>query len=299
MIPSQVRFSSCWPTAQQELLLKAAISEPEDASAAWNRWISQVDISTIDQGSYRILPLVYRRLGSQLESDPRIQKLKGVYRRTWYKNQMLFFHMAKLVQMLESSGVRTLILKGAALVPLYYKDPGLRPMDDFDILVHPSQARDAIRIVLDQGFSPQWRLPKSLTDEYLRVTDEYGFTDTGDLKVEIHWYAIAENTGFDYDEDWWHTAVPLLINGVGTLALDATYQLLHLCAHGIEWNTVPSIRWICDSLIVLDSAADTIDWPGLFETTKGRRLVLPIRSALKYLKSHFVTPITGFQSQGN
>jgi hypothetical protein len=47
----------CWPTEQQELLLKAALLKGEPAIQAWERWVSQVDINDLDQGSLRLTPL--------------------------------------------------------------------------------------------------------------------------------------------------------------------------------------------------------------------------------------------------
>jgi len=62
--------------------------------------------------------------------DPLMVKLKEFYQLTWCENQILFHNMAGLLDRLHNAGIQTMILKGAALLLLYYKDYGLRPMLD-------------------------------------------------------------------------------------------------------------------------------------------------------------------------
>ena len=88
-----VRFTGgCWPTREQELLLQAALMQGKETIDAWEAWKSTVEIAQIDQGSYRLLPLLYKNLRDHGVEDPWADTLKGVYRSTWYKNQLLFRH---------------------------------------------------------------------------------------------------------------------------------------------------------------------------------------------------------------
>jgi len=74
--------------------------------------------------------------------------LTGAYRRSWYRNQFLFDAAAKLIDQLAAAGVPVLVIKGAALCTLHYRDIGARPMDDVDMLVAPEHAR----LAMDHGF---------------------------------------------------------------------------------------------------------------------------------------------------
>jgi len=86
-----------WPTAQQELLLRASLLKGKQATDAWEEWISTVDIDHLDLGSLRTLPLLYRNLHTQGVKHPLMSKLRGIYRLSWYKNQTLFHHIGSVL----------------------------------------------------------------------------------------------------------------------------------------------------------------------------------------------------------
>jgi len=110
----------CWPTWRQELLLRAALLRGKEAIAAWREWKSSVDVDRLDQGSRRLLPLLYRNLRAHGVEDPLMNSFKGIYRLTWYKNQMAFHKMTSLLRSFHHAGIETMLLKGAALVMLHY-----------------------------------------------------------------------------------------------------------------------------------------------------------------------------------
>jgi len=81
---------------------------------AWHLWKESTDVetNTLDFSSFRLLPHVYRNLRDQGLSDPLIEKLKGIYRLHWYKNQRLFHHMTPVLKSFHAAGIKTMILKG-------------------------------------------------------------------------------------------------------------------------------------------------------------------------------------------
>lgn len=87
----------CWPTPEQKLLLRACLLEGKETTEAWSEWRSRVDIQVLDRGSLRLLPLLYWNLKRHGVNDPLIDRFKGIYRFSWYKNQMLFQAMEALL----------------------------------------------------------------------------------------------------------------------------------------------------------------------------------------------------------
>ncbi|HSR18731.1 MAG TPA: hypothetical protein VLM39_11630, partial [Ignavibacteriaceae bacterium] len=81
--------SDFWITKEQELLLKASLFEGDKFIYAWEKWKSCVNFEQIDPGSYRLLPLLYQNLVKHEIKDPLTERLKGIYRRTWFENQIL------------------------------------------------------------------------------------------------------------------------------------------------------------------------------------------------------------------
>jgi hypothetical protein len=280
-----------WPSEQQELLLRAALQKGREALDAWKEWRACVDIDDIDRldsGSYRLLPLLYRNLNNQGVQDPLMMRLKGVYRLTWYKNQMLFHTMANLLRSFRDAGIETMALKGAALTLLCYKDYGLRPMNDFDVLIRTEKANAAIRLLEAMGWTATYFVP---TEEYITVSYSHGFKNSAGQEFDLHWHLLFQSRGINADDDFWDAAVTTNINDIAVKALSPADQLLHVCIHGARWNFIPPFRWVADAMTILNAPQANIDWNRFIIQTEKRRLVLPLLDALNYLKEVFDAPI--------
>jgi hypothetical protein len=278
----------CLPSPQQELLLKASLLEGNEAIEAWEEWKSTVDVNLVDSASHRMLPLLYRNLQTLGITDPSMAKYKGVYRQTWYKNQILFHAIASLLRSFEDANIQTMVLKGAALTVLYYKDYGLRPMNDFDVLIRAEKVLPAIGLLETLGWSPMDFMP---TEKYISVSYSHGFRNSAGQEFDLHWHLLSQSRGINADDDFWDGAVPCNINNVATRALNPTDQLLHICIHGAKWNFIPPFRWVADAMTILNTSQFRIDWKQLMEQCERRRLVLPLSDALNYLKEIFDAPI--------
>ena len=124
-----------WPTRHQELLLQACLLQGKEALDAWCKWKSTTDVDRLDIGSLRLMPLLYRNLQAHGVEDNLMNKFKGVYRFTLYKNHMLLHNMANVLAGFYDTGIQAMVLKGVALTLLHYRDYGLRPMEDLDVLI--------------------------------------------------------------------------------------------------------------------------------------------------------------------
>jgi len=281
--------ADCWPTWQQELLLRAALLQDGSAIAAWERWKSTVDIEHLDGGSERLLPQLYRNLLHQGVTDPLLAHFKNAYLRTWRDNQVLFHRVSALLNSFHESGIETIVLKGAALALLHYRDAGLRPMSDLDVMVHSSQRATAIEAMRTVGWRPMPRFPELLSEGYLSIVNSHGFTDDNGRECDLHWHLFPECCHTDDDDDFWHQAVPFQIHGQATRALAPADQLLHVCIHGAEWNSIPPIRWVADSIAIMKSSS--IDWDRIVGQARKRQLMLPLKATMNYLAEEFAAPV--------
>ena len=106
-------------------------------------------------GAYRPL----RRLGAD---DPMLSLAGGVYRRTWYVNQLALKRAAGVIAGLGAAGVEVIVLNGAALSLLHYRDVGARPFATIDMLIGPHrldaavEALDGDLVVLHPHDSDLW-----------------------------------------------------------------------------------------------------------------------------------------------
>jgi len=279
--------AGCWPTPNQELLLRAALLPHEPALEAWNEWRRKVNIDVIDYGSHRMIPQLYRNMQRHGIKDPLMERMKGVYRYYLYKNEILLHRIGSLVAAFEDAGIQTMVLKGAALIQLYYKESGLRPMLDADVLVHAHQAEQAMDILTRLDWKPRYREPRMR----IPIIHSTPFEDGGGRQMDLHWHLFWECFNASDDDDYWQKSIPIQIGGVHTLALGPTDQLLHTCWHGARWNEVPPIRWVADAMSILGASAAEIDWQSMLKKAQRHRIVLPVKDSLEYLKQKFDAPV--------
>jgi Uncharacterised nucleotidyltransferase len=270
----------CWPDAAQELLLKAALTSGAAAVEAWRSWQGSVALEDVDPGSFRLLPLVYRNLTSQGRDPDELGKLRGVFRQSWCRHQVAVRALAGALRALHGAGADAIVLKGAALALLCYRDPGVRPMKDVDLLVPPERRAAAVGAVEGLG----WR---GLEMADRAATAEMHFRAGGGPELDLHWYLLPFDCYPGADDDLRPAAVPLDVEGVAAKALGPADQLFHVLAHGIAWNQVPQIRWVADAVVVIRSAGSGLDWDRLLEQSARRGFVPAVRSGLEYLRGTF------------
>jgi len=274
------------PTPEQLLVLHAALDRPADALTAWERWRGRVDFDDVDHGSTRLLPLVYRNLGPSAFDAEVAGRLKGLYRRSWSHNQLIFKRAAEAIGLLHGAGIGTLVTKGASLALLAYGDVGARPMDDVDVLVPIERAKDAISVLSGAGWSPDHEDPLAWTEVHHSL--DFAGLDSGN--VDLHWFALWQPAS---DAPLWREAVPLELGGVETQAPCPADQLLLACVHGTPWSPLPPFRWIADAVGVIRSSEGRLDWERLVAEATRRRLTVATAAALAYLDEEFDAAVPG------
>lgn len=281
-----------FPTASQELLLRSALLSGETAISAWQEWKGHTDLDTdVDVGTYRLFPLVYKNLQALGVEDAWMGKLKGIYRLTWYKNQSLFHSAAAIIKTFHDAQIQTLILKGAPLILCYYQDYGVRPMNDFDILVPVDKRDDALDLLLELGWEPIQSHWKDLSKERRILRHAWGLVNPQGQSIDLHWHVFSLVLDEEADIPSWETSIPISFLDVKTRTLNPTNMLLHVCVHGGQWDISSSIRWIADAFFVLSKARSEINWDQLLEQAVKKRLVVPLRHALYFLRDRFNAPI--------
>jgi len=278
----------CWPNRDQELLLRAALLDGEPALEAWNEWRRTVNVDVVDYGSHRMIPQLYRNMQRLGVKDPLLERLKGVYRYYLYKNEILMHRIGTLLAAFEDAGIKTMVLKGAALIPLYYRESGLRPMLDADVLVHAQQAKQAMELLASLRWKPFRYTPPQMRIPIFHSTP---FEDEGGRQLDLHWHLFWECFNAKDVDEYWEKAVEIKVGGTQTLALSPTDQLLHTCWHGARWNEVPPIRWVADAMAILGVSAAGIEWTSLLKKAQRHRITLPVKDSLEYLKKTFDAPV--------
>ncbi|MEA3446165.1 MAG: nucleotidyltransferase family protein [Bacteroidota bacterium] len=276
---------SPFPTETQKLLLQASLLNGDKALDAWQKWKVHIDFEKdIEHGSFRQLPLLYHNLHKLNIDDKLMFRLKGIYRQSWSKNHILFFKTGEVLKLLNKAGVRTLVMKGIALTVLIYKNYSIRPMADMDILVPHTETTKTIDLLKKHGWIPQ-------KEEYLEHNLKYGrsltFIDAEKTELDLHWHPIFESHDTITDADFWDKANQFEVAGVPTLAFCDTDSLFHTIVHGLRYNPEPPIRWVADSMALLNKNDNGIDWDRLVDHCKKFRVSLQMLDAFSYLIKYF------------
>lgn len=278
---STAAAGSCWPNPVQLLLLRAALLDPPAAYNAWVAWRQAAHLEAIDPGSLRLLPLVYRNLTRAGVVDPLLGKLKGVHRKTWCRNQLALRDVAESLRALEGAGIQLMLLKGQALSHVYYRDLGVRPMDDVDLLVPVEDAPAAAAILQGLG----WRAEPAWSEHCVATFNETTFTNASGAVIDLHWHLLPELCARNADDEFWAAARPTSVAGIHVVTLAPTDELFHACTHGVRWNRMSPLRWVADAHTILRSVPAEVSWERLVAVSQRHRLTLPIRAALRYLRS--------------
>jgi hypothetical protein len=268
------------PTAEQLLVLHAALDPAPVAARSWQRWREAVEFDDVDHGSTRLLPLVYRNLGAGAFDAEVAGRLRGLYRRSWSHNQLIFKRAAEALAVLGGAGIETLVTKGASLALLSYGDVGVRPMDDVDVLVPIERTMDAIEALSAAGWKPDHDDPPAWT----QVHHSLGFAGADRGEVDLHWFSLWQPAS---DVKLWQASVPLELAGAVTRAPCPADQLLLACVHGTPWSPLPPFRWIADAVTVIRSAGEDLDWDRLVAEAERRQLTVSVVAALGYLSEEF------------
>ncbi len=76
-----------WPSAAQELLLRAALMPDERALSAWRQVRAQIDVEALDGATQALLPALRKNLLALGEEDELLNLFKGVQRYSWARTQ--------------------------------------------------------------------------------------------------------------------------------------------------------------------------------------------------------------------
>jgi hypothetical protein len=283
MQDSKPTYSHVWqPSDDQELLLRAALGQGDAARGAWEELCRRVNPIYFDTGSQRVFPLLYLNLQRLNIEHPAMEVLSRFYQYHWYRNQVLLRRSAKIILLLQKEGIPTMVLKAIALIPLYYRDPGLRPTSDSDIVVPPDSARAALHILNENGWTPENRPLAKFHEEYLNRHYAHTLVNPQKDAIDLHRLVMSTDTDPHGDDDLWAAAVPIQVDIARSLALCPADQLMHACMHASHWNPVSPVRGIADAYTILKNGE--IDWARFLAQSAKRDIVLPMRAAITYLR---------------
>jgi hypothetical protein len=272
-----------WPNVRQRLLLAATVGNGEAAASAWRAWVEAGGLVDVDASSYEILPSVLSNLTAQGAIVPEEGVLRGLHRRTWYQNRTMLASTTELIRELENAGIQTIVLKGAALLALYYSDAGQRYMVDTDVLVHQADAERAFEILHSAGWQSRSR-SEAARQRVRRLAHAFTFR-AGEQYIDLHWDVMLEARPPGTEAGYWERAVPVVVDGAQTRSLSPADLLIHIIVHSYRWAPTATLRWIVDTIAITRGTEHPVDWKVLVSEARRLRVTLMVGRSLEYAAS--------------
>lgn len=184
----------------------------------------------------------------------------------------------------ERERLPALTLKGPALGEMLYRDPGLRPFTDLDLLVRAADLSRAVSLLsalgyrdLEDGHSLEYRLAWRHSASFT------GAESPGDrLPIDLHWGllespGIAPTPPIDLDEIW-ERAVKVGAWDQPARTFGPEDLLIYLALHWALHHAFSGFIWGLDLALLLRRSRGDLDWGAVAE--RGERW--GVRSALYF-----------------
>ena len=260
----------------QRYLLQASLLQGDLALEAWQHWVTLIDFEKLDPASYSLLGLLYQNLQQfeleQLEHTY-MPRLKGIYRRIWYVNQLTVKRLARLLEVLDAQNVEYLVMADGSL----QSDPlgqasGYRSMNSLSLLVRSVNDSGLLRVLESQGWEEDGA-PASRLQGFLRLCDRQ------DNALQLHQQIFWERPKEAVLQQVWEDAIPgsPLGKALGR-TLSPTDQFLYLSRQLSQQHQSFQLHWIADAVLLLRQ--NSLDWDRLIAQAQQYKLIIPVRNML-------------------
>lgn len=269
------------------LLLTVLMGEDEQARAVWERWCDSYQFDDLDPPSLRLMMTALprlERLGVPVADQPRI---RGLRRRSYCINAMLWRATRLLTTVLGAEGIPAMLIKGLPLSVDFF-EPGERYSADADVLVRradyaraqailehrPEFARHNPKHAADPDFDAGeiWCVGSSQIDLHARPCHEYTLAETAENRL---WARARPITGLPYREDW---DFPPLMPAPEDLILQ---QAVHLTRRDRQ----PYV--FVDMVRTLARHGHDLNWDAIINDAIANRMALRLGLVLGYLVDNF------------
>ena len=243
-----------------------------------------MDLDRLDEGSHGVLPLVYRALTRLGTTDGRLPRLKGIYRKAWFANQLLLDALRQPLGMLRHAGADPLLLHGTALMAAYYPETALRRIPFLDVAARPGTEEAALATLRRSGWSLHPEGDGTFPVPLLDVGGRLLFLHAG--LPEPMQVPGLDGGG---QAELWARARAIDVVGAPALVLEPTDQLLSVCAGGPDLSLTPQAQWLVDAAVLI--AGGQIDWPALAARASERHVSARVSGAIAYLADEVGLPL--------
>jgi hypothetical protein len=261
----------------ETLLIQSAIAEPESALAAWNAFCAQAaDIEALDNGSYRLFPLVAVNL-KDFSHVPQGNYLQSVLKHAWARTFVFITEIRPILEELREAGIECLVFGGALLAFSLHRHAGGRPgPPEAGFLVRPDGLDRAISAIARRGWTSIVPRPE-IEPGFIRFGREIHFTHLAHGRIRLRWHFLGEPGDFEADHLVWNGAVACSLPGCEARTPDLADQFLQVCLDGCGFDSLPALT---DAAQILRHG---FDWDRLASQARLHRHIGPVQEMIRRL----------------
>ncbi|MFL5802835.1 MAG: nucleotidyltransferase family protein [Roseiflexaceae bacterium] len=281
--PDLLRYSQAvagWLAGPAPGALAAQVAGWDDA--AWDdaRWAIQV---------HGIGPLLHHALAARPDAAALQPRLRGYladqHHLSGERVALLLGELAELLRACRAAGVAVLPLKGALLATQYYPSPGLRPMNDLDLLARPEDEPRLLAVLERLGYrlvARSWKhMMLARPEGRGPVVSWEGEHPANPRSLDLHLRLGEQFWGLRYDltTSAWESAQPGTLLEVETLLMSPAALLHHLAVHASSDTIARRLRRLhLHDIALVARALDDAGWRQILAwvCTQGEaRLIYP------------------------
>ena len=246
------------PSEAEEQLLIACVAKGPEAVQAWTRFTSLVgNAKAYFEKNYAglkgLLPFVESRLaannidaGKAFHTYARVALVREELR-----GRIVTDILVELLRAAEARGIRTTLLKGAALSATVYPKPSARHVHAIDLLVHRDDWKASQELLPTLKFRLEPPGPDS--------RHHRNFTHWTGLALGLHTRAFF----LPYFELPLEDAIPraqqVEIQDTQVRVLSPEDSLVHICGHAAYSRSRTNLRWACDAAWLIQQSPQ-LNW---------------------------------------
>lgn len=199
------------------------------------------------------------------------EELKSEYYKTIARWILLTEKFLPIAIEIESNGIEYLILKGFVYSHYLYSSPGLRPIKDIDLLIHPKDVGVIDALLQKYGFE------QTISDEM-----NYSRYDGIDIVLDVHTKLM-----FPPAVDLWENLKEIKIENHSFYTLDLENQMVYLISHPLIQHGYLMLIWVYDFLLFVRRHNKELDHARFQTLTSMYGLEIPSNHFFAFCKKHF------------
>ncbi|MFN8492590.1 MAG: nucleotidyltransferase family protein [Caldilineaceae bacterium] len=248
-------------------------------------------------GQQGVFSVLWHRLQSNGQQNqipvPLHQRMQDRTYAASVRNLRLYHELGVILTGLRAQNIKVIVLKGAHLAATVYPHPGLRSMNDIDLLFLPTDVLAAVDVLQALGYQPSTPILWGNNLAAERHLPRFGKPGDVVAGVEVHWALTPPGQAYTIGMDeWWARATPMVLAGVEVFGLCPEDLLLYICEHATyQHQFLQRMRFLCDIDMLVRHYAHALDWAQVQQRAQDYHWAKGVHLALLLAQQLLATPV--------